>query len=137
MGYVFVVIGCRVSFKNFEILDFSNLPMYLFVLSYFFQGSDEENPRRKWKNQLDAALDSICKTKKKWLWLIFLVTASPGVLNGMHITSYVFFVDNNPPYCNIPALEKANWTAAMIKNISLPMYEYVIEVISIKTVAYS
>ncbi|XP_065212953.1 organic cation transporter protein-like isoform X2 [Planococcus citri] len=81
----------------------------------------EEDPRRKWKSQLDSVLENICNTKRKWLWLVFLVTASPGILNGMHITSYVFFVDNNPPYCHIPALEKANWTVEQIRNISSPI----------------
>lgn len=71
------------------------------------------------KEEIDLVLEKLCKTNKSWLCLIFILTASPGVLNGMHIMSYIFFVDNEPHYCNIPSLEKAGWTANEIMNISL------------------
>lgn len=72
------------------------------------------------RKEVDASLKKINESKKSWMWLVFFLTATPGLLNGMHIMSYVFFVDNYPHYCDIPSLETSRWTSEQIRNISLP-----------------
>ncbi|XP_014260538.1 organic cation transporter protein isoform X1 [Cimex lectularius] len=66
---------------------------------------------------LENALDE--KSKNFW-WILslFLLTSSPGILNSMHITSYVFLADNPVVWCHVPELTNSNWTSEQIRNIS-------------------
>uniref|UniRef100_A0A069DVC7 Putative organic cation transporter n=1 Tax=Panstrongylus megistus TaxID=65343 RepID=A0A069DVC7_9HEMI len=67
--------------------------------------------------ELEKALEERSKNRW-WLFTLFVLASSPGILNSMHITSYVFLSDNPKFWCDIPELRKANWTDEEIRNIS-------------------
>ncbi|XP_069674471.1 organic cation transporter protein isoform X2 [Periplaneta americana] len=56
--------------------------------------------------------------KGPWLWAMFFLLCTPGVLNIWHLTAYVFLGQNLPHWCYVPELTEANWTATQIRNIS-------------------
>lgn len=82
--------------------------------------ADAEYRQKLLREEIDSALEKICKKRKLWLYTMFFLAALPGVWNGMHLMAYVFYVDAEPHYCEIPELEKAGWTGEQIRNVSLP-----------------
>ncbi|XP_065072547.1 organic cation transporter protein [Ochlerotatus camptorhynchus] len=54
-----------------------------------------------------------------WLWVLFILCLTPNILNGFHVSSYVFLgqmPDNY--YCVVPDLLQRGWTHDEIRNIS-------------------
>lgn len=88
--------------------------------SFLIEEITEDRRQQILKEEIDLALEKICKQRKKWLYMMFFLAASPGILNGMHLMAYVFYVDTQPFYCKIPELERAGWTGEQIRNVSLP-----------------
>uniref|UniRef100_A0A0K8SDZ9 Major facilitator superfamily (MFS) profile domain-containing protein n=1 Tax=Lygus hesperus TaxID=30085 RepID=A0A0K8SDZ9_LYGHE len=81
-------------------------------------------PRRAMTSQdLEEAL-ALRSKNLCWVVSLFLLTSSPGILNAMHINSYVFLAEL-PTYswCKIPALANTNWTGEEIRQISSPSPE--------------
>ncbi|KAL1390317.1 hypothetical protein pipiens_012432 [Culex pipiens pipiens] len=56
-----------------------------------------------------------------WLWLMFILCLTPNILNGFHVSSYVF-LSQMPAnyYCVMPDLLAHGWTHDEIRNISTP-----------------
>ncbi|KAH0568650.1 organic cation transporter protein-like [Cotesia glomerata] len=54
----------------------------------------------------------------KLIWIVLFVSISVSLLNGFHTMSYIFVAEVPEHWCSIPELEKFNWTAEQIKNIS-------------------
>ncbi|XP_058811839.1 organic cation transporter protein [Topomyia yanbarensis] len=54
-----------------------------------------------------------------WLWVLFFLCLTPNILNGFHVSSYVF-LGKMPEnyYCLIPSLLQNGWTHDEIRNIS-------------------
>lgn len=54
-----------------------------------------------------------------WLWLMFILCLTPNILNGFHVSSYVF-LSQMPSnyYCVMPELLANGWTHDEIRNIS-------------------
>ncbi|XP_053689888.1 organic cation transporter protein [Sabethes cyaneus] len=54
-----------------------------------------------------------------WLWTLFILCLTPNILNGFHVSSYVF-LGKMPEnyYCVIPSLLQKGWTHDEIRNIS-------------------
>ncbi|XP_058450230.1 organic cation transporter protein [Malaya genurostris] len=54
-----------------------------------------------------------------WLWTLFILCLTPNILNGFHVSSYVF-LGKMPEnyYCLIPSLQQNGWTHDEIRNIS-------------------
>lgn len=54
-----------------------------------------------------------------WLWLMFILCLTPNILNGFHVSSYVFFSQMPANYyCVMPELLENGWTHDEIRNIS-------------------
>uniref|UniRef100_A0A182RHY7 MFS domain-containing protein n=1 Tax=Anopheles funestus TaxID=62324 RepID=A0A182RHY7_ANOFN len=56
-----------------------------------------------------------------WLWALFILCLTPNILNGFHVSSYVFLgqLPNNY-YCMVPELLQAGWSHEEIRNITSP-----------------
>ncbi|XP_055630552.1 organic cation transporter protein isoform X2 [Toxorhynchites rutilus septentrionalis] len=54
-----------------------------------------------------------------WLWTLFILCLTPNILNGFHVSSYVFLgqLPENY-YCVVPNLLQSGWTHDEIRNIS-------------------
>lgn len=54
-----------------------------------------------------------------WLWVLFILCLTPNILNGFHVSSYVF-LGQMPEnyYCVVPSLLQRGWTHDEIRNIS-------------------
>ncbi|XP_055526448.1 organic cation transporter protein isoform X1 [Wyeomyia smithii] len=54
-----------------------------------------------------------------WLWTLFILCLTPNILNGFHVSSYVF-LGKMPEnyYCVVPDLMQKGWTHDEIRNIS-------------------
>nr|XP_029716263.1 LOW QUALITY PROTEIN: organic cation transporter protein [Aedes albopictus] len=54
-----------------------------------------------------------------WLWVLFILCLTPNILNGFHVSSYVF-LGQMPEnyYCTVPSLVERGWTHEEIRNIS-------------------
>ena len=61
-------------------------------------------------------------SRKFFLIGLFLLCSSPGIINGFHVMTYVFYSNTPKHWCSIPELKKANWTTNQILNISSPLY---------------
>lgn len=48
------------------------------------------------KDELEIVLDKLGKGSKL-LWLVFALTATPTLFNGLHATSYVFLAEVQSP----------------------------------------
>ncbi|XP_066906246.1 organic cation transporter protein isoform X2 [Halyomorpha halys] len=68
---------------------------------------------------IENALEKKCKNHCWLVWILFL-TASPTIVVGSHLVSYVFLGGNPSFFCNIPELVEANWTKEQIREISSP-----------------
>lgn len=68
---------------------------------------------------IEKALEEKCKNHLWLVWMLFL-TASPSIMIGSHLSSYVFLGGNPSFFCDIPELFETNWTKAQIKEISTP-----------------
>ncbi|XP_046431975.1 organic cation transporter protein isoform X1 [Neodiprion fabricii] len=81
--------------------------------------AEEEGGKKKIgeKDELEYALDKLGEGSKL-LWLVFALTATPTLFNGLHATSYVFLAEVPTHWCAVPELSAANWTDSQIKNIS-------------------
>ncbi|KFB42101.1 AGAP003303-PA-like protein [Anopheles sinensis] len=56
-----------------------------------------------------------------WLWVLFILCLTPNILNGFHVSSYVFLGQQpNNYYCMVPALLQAGWSHEEIRNITAP-----------------
>ncbi|CAH1391235.1 unnamed protein product [Nezara viridula] len=71
---------------------------------------------------IEKALEKKCKNHCWLVWILFL-TATPTIVIGSHLASYVFLGGNPSFYCNIPELVEANWTKEQIRKISSPGLE--------------
>ncbi|XP_012262132.2 organic cation transporter protein isoform X2 [Athalia rosae] len=82
-------------------------------------GQEEEGDgkRIEQKDELVTALDKLGEGSKL-LWLVFALTATPTLFNGLHATSYVFLAEVPTHWCAVPQLTMANWTDVQIRNIS-------------------
>uniref|UniRef100_A0A1B0CRA0 Putative organic cation transporter protein n=1 Tax=Lutzomyia longipalpis TaxID=7200 RepID=A0A1B0CRA0_LUTLO len=68
-------------------------------------------------------LDELTKigTSGPWLWKIFILCVTPNILNGFHVSSYVFLgALPESYYCVVPELLAAGWTPEQMRNISTP-----------------
>ncbi|XP_053658724.1 organic cation transporter protein [Anopheles marshallii] len=56
-----------------------------------------------------------------WLWALFILCLTPNILNGFHVSSYVFLgqLPKNY-YCIVPELLQAGWSHEEIRNITSP-----------------
>uniref|UniRef100_A0A182PIY4 Major facilitator superfamily (MFS) profile domain-containing protein n=1 Tax=Anopheles epiroticus TaxID=199890 RepID=A0A182PIY4_9DIPT len=56
-----------------------------------------------------------------WLWVLFILCLTPNILNGFHVSSYVFLgqLPRNY-YCMVPDLLQAGWSHEEIRNITSP-----------------
>ncbi|ETN63189.1 organic cation transporter [Anopheles darlingi] len=56
-----------------------------------------------------------------WLWVLFILCLTPNILNGFHVSSYVF-LGQMPKnyYCTVPLLQKAGWNHEEIRTITAP-----------------
>uniref|UniRef100_A0A182QZY2 Major facilitator superfamily (MFS) profile domain-containing protein n=1 Tax=Anopheles farauti TaxID=69004 RepID=A0A182QZY2_9DIPT len=56
-----------------------------------------------------------------WLWVMFILCLTPNILNGFHVSSYVFLgqLPKNY-YCMVPELLEAGWSHEEIRNITSP-----------------
>jgi hypothetical protein len=54
----------------------------------------------------------------RWLKTIFLLGCIPGVLNAMHLASYVFMAVEPEHWCKVPQLSRSHWTKQQVRNIS-------------------
>ncbi|XP_035891142.1 organic cation transporter protein-like [Anopheles stephensi] len=56
-----------------------------------------------------------------WLWALFILCLTPNILNGFHVSSYVFLgqLPKNY-YCMVPELVGAGWSHEEIRNITSP-----------------
>uniref|UniRef100_A0A182X1Z4 Major facilitator superfamily (MFS) profile domain-containing protein n=1 Tax=Anopheles quadriannulatus TaxID=34691 RepID=A0A182X1Z4_ANOQN len=56
-----------------------------------------------------------------WLWVLFILCLTPNILNGFHVSSYVFLgqLPKNY-YCMVPELLQAGWSHEEIRNITSP-----------------
>ncbi|XP_055585439.1 organic cation transporter protein [Uranotaenia lowii] len=54
-----------------------------------------------------------------WLWILFILCLTPNILNGFHVSSYVF-LGQMPQnyYCVVPELLQKGWSHDEIRNIS-------------------
>lgn len=54
-----------------------------------------------------------------WLWVLFILCLTPNILNGFHVSSYVF-LGQMPEnyYCVVPSLLQRGWSHEEIRNIS-------------------
>ncbi|GAB0091497.1 organic cation transporter protein [Sergentomyia squamirostris] len=56
-----------------------------------------------------------------WLWKIFILCVTPNILNGFHVSSYVFLGALPDSYhCQVPELLDAGWTVEQMRNITAP-----------------
>ncbi|XP_058130471.1 organic cation transporter protein [Anopheles ziemanni] len=56
-----------------------------------------------------------------WLWVLFILCLTPNILNGFHVSSYVFLGQQpNNYYCMVPTLVHAGWSHEEIRNITAP-----------------
>lgn len=65
-------------------------------------------------------------SRKCFLIGLFLLCSSPGIINGFHVMTYVFFGNTPKHWCSISELEKANWTTDHILKISSPTYVLIV-----------
>ncbi|XP_011302376.1 organic cation transporter protein [Fopius arisanus] len=81
----------------------------------------------KRQDELLSALDKL-GDGSKFLWLVFTLTLTPTVFNGLQSMSYVFTTEIPPYWCTVPELVSANWTSEEIRRISSAgeciMYNY-------------
>lgn len=55
----------------------------------------------------------------RWVWTMFFLATLPNILNGFHVSSYVFLGEMPDNYwCDIPVLSNASWTQDQILHIS-------------------
>ncbi|XP_053679431.1 organic cation transporter protein [Anopheles nili] len=56
-----------------------------------------------------------------WLWVLFILCLTPNILNGFHVSSYVFLgqLPQNY-YCMVPELVQAGWSHDEIRSITSP-----------------
>uniref|UniRef100_A0A182JN64 Major facilitator superfamily (MFS) profile domain-containing protein n=1 Tax=Anopheles atroparvus TaxID=41427 RepID=A0A182JN64_ANOAO len=56
-----------------------------------------------------------------WLWVLFILCLTPNILNGFHVSSYVF-LGQQPSnyYCMVPSLLAAGWSHEEVRNITAP-----------------
>ncbi|XP_058057434.1 organic cation transporter protein [Anopheles bellator] len=56
-----------------------------------------------------------------WLWVLFILCLTPNILNGFHVSSYVFLgqLPKNY-YCMVPRLLESGWSHEEIRNITAP-----------------
>ncbi|XP_055370812.1 organic cation transporter protein [Condylostylus longicornis] len=54
-----------------------------------------------------------------WVWSLFFLCVTPNILNGFHVSSYVF-LGHIPEevHCSVDVLRDANWTTSQIRNIT-------------------
>ncbi|XP_015126802.1 organic cation transporter protein [Diachasma alloeum] len=69
------------------------------------------------RDELLTALDKLGEGSKL-LWLVFTLTLTPTVLNGLQSMSYVFTTEIPPYWCSVPELVSANWTSEQIRIIA-------------------
>ncbi|XP_059622117.1 organic cation transporter protein [Phlebotomus argentipes] len=68
-------------------------------------------------------LDELAKigSSGPWLWKIFILCVTPNILNGFHVSSYVFLgALPDAYYCVVPELLEAGWTPEQMRNITTP-----------------
>ncbi|CAB0007573.1 unnamed protein product [Nesidiocoris tenuis] len=82
-----------------------------------FRSSGEWAPHVMNSQDVNDALELRSKNLC-WIISLFLLTSSPGILNSMHINSYVFLAESPHTWCKVPPLIAANWTAGEIRTIS-------------------
>nr|XP_029717220.1 uncharacterized protein LOC115260406 [Aedes albopictus] len=63
-----------------------------------------------------------------WLWVLFILCLTPNILNGFHVSSYVF-LGQMPAnyYCTVPSLVERGWTHEEIR--TFPSLEKVSEIL--------
>ncbi|CAD6232049.1 GSCOCG00001719001-RA-CDS [Cotesia congregata] len=76
----------------------------------------EENKKIKEKCLL-RVLDELGEGSKL-LWMVFTASILAPLISGIHSMSYVFVSEIPEHWCSIKELQKSNWTAEEIKNIS-------------------
>lgn len=55
----------------------------------------------------------------RWVWTLFFISTLPNILNGFHVSSYVFLGKMPDSYwCGIPALTNTSWTHEELIHIS-------------------
>ncbi|CRK89407.1 CLUMA_CG003157, isoform A [Clunio marinus] len=74
------------------------------------------------KTLKDVVLDGLeekGKGKDCWLWVLFILCITPNIINGFHISSYVFLIPESY-FCLVPELHHKNWTNEQIREIAVP-----------------
>ncbi|KAG4075613.1 hypothetical protein HA402_003438 [Bradysia odoriphaga] len=57
--------------------------------------------------------------KGSWIWPLFILCTVPNILNGFHVSSYVFLGKMPTSFwCVIPDLLEANWTTEQMRTLS-------------------
>ncbi|XP_012271124.1 organic cation transporter protein [Orussus abietinus] len=59
-------------------------------------------------------------SRKGFVVGLFLLCASPGILNGFHVMVYVFYGHTPKHWCSVRILEEAGWSASEVRNVSSP-----------------
>lgn len=67
--------------------------------------------------ELEAALERLGRGGR-WLRTLFLLGCWPGVLNAMHLASYVFLAAKPEHWCKVPELARTDWSPQQLRNIS-------------------
>lgn len=70
-------------------------------------------------DNLDKYIDIF---SEQWcrVFILLMMASTPGILNAIQISSYVFLVGKPSYWCDVPVLEAAGWNDQMILNVSTP-----------------
>lgn len=87
-------------------------------------GKDSEKSKND--NEKPSALKEIISNELErlgvggaWVWTLFLLCVTPNILNGFHVSSYVFLAHLPADmWCGIEDLKYTNWTTQQIRNIT-------------------
>lgn len=88
--------------------------------NYVIDGPNNDNP--KGEHSLHTIVtEELARIgdKSSWIWPLFILCATPNILNGFHVSSYVFLGKMPTSFwCVIPELKEANWTTEQMRTLS-------------------